>query len=60
MNWEQITKVIYINLEDRLDRKTQIENELSVIPENKIMRFNAIKDEKGYIGCTKVISLVFS
>jgi glycosyl transferase, family 25 len=53
MNWEQITKVIYINLEERLDRKTQIENELSVIPENKIMRFNAIKDEKGYIGCTK-------
>jgi len=48
-----IDKVIYINLEKRLDRRIEIENELkwANIPLDKIIRFNAIYNEKGYIGC---------
>jgi glycosyl transferase family 25 len=52
-NWDCIDKVIYINLEERKDRLEQITTELKVIPENKLIRFNAIKDIKGHIGCSK-------
>jgi len=49
-----IEKVIYINLEYRTDRKQQVETELrKVFPPEKIVRLNAIKDEKGGIGCSK-------
>lgn len=48
-----VDKVVYINLEHRTDRKTHIEKELSVFPSEKIIRFNAIKDENGAVGCTK-------
>jgi glycosyl transferase family 25 len=47
-----IEKVVYINLESRLDRKIHTEDELSqFFKKNKIIRFNAIKHEKGAIGC---------
>lgn len=46
-----IEKVIYINLEERTDRREQIEKELSIFPSDKVIRFNAIKHEKGLIGC---------
>lgn len=46
-----IDKVIYINLEERYDRKDQIEKELSIFSPDKVIRFNAIKHEKGLIGC---------
>lgn len=52
-NWNSVDKIIYINLEEREDRRKQIENELKVIPENKIVRFNAIKETRGHIGCSK-------
>ena len=51
--WDFVDKIIYINLEERVDRKEKIENELKVIPSDKIIRFNAIKDEFGPFGCTK-------
>jgi glycosyl transferase family 25 len=52
--FEEITKVIYINLEERQDRKEKVESELKkYFPSDKIQRFNAIKHQKGYIGCTK-------
>lgn len=48
-----IEKVIYINLSYRTDRKQEIENELlKVFPIEKILRFEAIKHEKGGIGCS--------
>jgi len=50
---EHIEKVIYINLEERIDRNEEIKNELlSVFPEDKILRFNAIKLNGYGIGCS--------
>jgi glycosyl transferase family 25 len=52
--FEDIKKVVYINLERRLDRKEQVEAELQkYFPSEKIQRFNAIQHKLGYIGCTK-------
>lgn len=52
--FEFIEKVIYINLEHRTDRRTEIEEELrKVFPNDKIIRFNAIKDVNGNHGCSK-------
>jgi glycosyl transferase family 25 len=49
-----IEKVIYINLEKREDRKLDVEKQLALyFPPEKIIRFNAISDDKGFIGCTK-------
>ena len=51
--WDFVDKILYINLEESVDRRINIENELlKVIPSDKIMRFNAIKHEYGHIGCT--------
>jgi glycosyl transferase family 25 len=48
-----IEKIVYINLAHRTDRKKQVEKELrKVFPSEKIVRFNAIKHEKGGIGCS--------
>jgi glycosyl transferase family 25 len=44
--------VFYINLESRVDRKHQIENELQNL-NLKYERFNAIYDSFGIVGCTK-------
>lgn len=59
-----IEKVIYINLEKREDRKEQVEKELLLyFDPKKIIRFNAIYDDKGIIGCVKshinVIEMAF-
>jgi glycosyl transferase family 25 len=49
-----INKVIYINLEKRVDRKTSVEKELLLyFPQEKIVRFNAFYENNGPIGCTK-------
>lgn len=49
-----IENIIYINLEERKDRKKHIIEELTkYIPEDKIIRFDAIKHEHGFIGCAK-------
>jgi glycosyl transferase family 25 len=48
-----IEKVIYINLDYRLDRRASIERQLSVFSPEKCMRFSAIYNEKGYIGAAQ-------
>lgn len=50
---DTIENVVYINLENRTDRRQQVETELlKVFPSEKIVRFNAIKHERGGIGCS--------
>jgi glycosyl transferase family 25 len=50
--FEFVEKIVYINLEHRTDRKAQIEDVLKDVSD-KVIRFNAIKEEHGGIGCTK-------
>lgn len=52
-NNNQKYTALYINLENRTDRKKQIENELQKVGFLNYSRFNAIRDKKGYIGCSK-------
>ena len=49
-----IDGVCYINLEHRKDRKKHIEKQLELvgIPKYKIYRIDAVKHDKGQIGCT--------
>lgn len=42
----------YINLKERLDRRTQIENELRLLDIKNFSRFDAIKASPGYLGCS--------
>jgi len=49
---EFVEKIVYINLEHRTDRKAQIEEVLKDVLD-KVIRFNAIKESHGGIGCTK-------
>ena len=50
----QIYTALYINLENRTDRKIQFEDELKNQDFYNFKRFNAVKDPvKGYIGCSK-------
>ena len=53
--WDFVDKIIYINLEDRTDRRQEIEKELknAHVPPHKILRLNAIRDSPGHIGCSK-------
>jgi glycosyl transferase family 25 len=44
---------LYINLEHREDRKNQIEGELKKVGFYNYQRFNAIKNSKGYLGCSE-------
>jgi glycosyl transferase family 25 len=53
MIWDKIEKVIYINLEERMDKRGNIEKEFSFIPNDKLIRFSAIKHEHGHIGCSE-------
>lgn len=48
---DDIKHAFYINLEHRVDRKVQVEEELKTIG-IKAERFNAIKMENGAIGCS--------
>lgn len=48
----EIQHVIYINLDERVDRRNDVENELQKIISCTPVRFAAIKHEKGAIGCT--------
>jgi GR25 family glycosyltransferase involved in LPS biosynthesis len=51
--WEFINKFIYINLDDREDRQKIMETffEKGKIPLEKVIRFSAIKRDKGEVGC---------
>lgn len=52
---DHITKIVYINLDKRTDRREEIEAEcLKIgIPSEKVLRFAAIEQNPGYIGCSK-------
>lgn len=52
-SWDFVDKIIYINLEEAVERRKNIEEMLAIVPQDKIIRFNAIKHEKGAIGCSK-------
>jgi len=49
---EAIEHVVYINLDERPDRRALIEKELAIFPPEKVQRFKAIKNAQGAIGCT--------
>ena len=52
--FDSIENVVYINLDERVDRKAHVQRELlKVFPASKIERFAAIKrEDHGGIGCT--------
>lgn len=50
--WDFIDKVIYINLNHRTDRNESMK-EMTKCFEDKVIRFSAIQQEPGFIGCTK-------
>ena len=52
---EYIDKIYYINLDRRTDRKELFEKQVEKyeLPMNKIVRFSAIEDNYGAIGCSK-------
>ncbi len=50
--FEFIEKVVYINLDKRIDRRQHMEN-LTGIFGNKVERFSAIEDPIGIVGCGK-------
>lgn len=47
-----ITNVFYINLQERIDRKAQVEQQLSKVGLSNFNRFNAIKLPNGALGCS--------
>lgn len=51
--WEFIDKIVYINLEHREDRRKIMKEffEKGQIPQDKVIRFPAIRRTKGIIGC---------
>ena len=51
--FEFIEKVVYINLNERTDRRAAVEAELlKVFPAERVERFAAIRNAKGAIGCS--------
>lgn len=52
--FEFVDKIIYINLAKRTDRKERLLSDLlKVCPKDKIIRFDAIHHNPGWIGCAK-------
>lgn len=53
INWNFIDKIVYINLKKRTDRNESIKKDLQRVgvPQEKIVRFEAIEDPQGGIGC---------
>lgn len=49
--WEFVDKVVYINLEKRPDRNSHMQ-EITKTFGDKVIRFNAIEDSPGYLGCS--------
>lgn len=54
INWSFVDKIVYINLTKRTDRRESIEYQLKKIgvPQDKIIRFEAVENENGALGCT--------
>ncbi|WP_045784810.1 glycosyltransferase family 25 protein [Chania multitudinisentens] len=54
INWDFVDKVIFINLKTRKDRRVRIMRQLKSlgVSKNKIIHFDAVEYNPGYIGCT--------
>ncbi|WP_158783452.1 glycosyl hydrolase family 25 [Pantoea sp. BAV 3049] len=54
IDWSFIDRVVYINLKKRTDRNEAMQKELGRVgvPEEKIVRFEAVERENGGMGCT--------
>ena len=50
--FEFVDKVVYINLDKRIDRRAHMETFTSIFGD-KVIRFSAIEETLGYVGCTK-------
>jgi glycosyl transferase family 25 len=50
--WEFIEKVVYINLEKRQDRNEHMKTMTETFG-NKVLRFDAIQETPGYLGCAQ-------
>ena len=50
-----IDHIIYINLAHRTDRKRQLEQQMSILPSDKITRLEAVLDKRmdGHVGCCR-------
>ena len=48
-----VDKIIYINLAEATERDERMKVRLAHFPADKVLRFEAIKHEKGYIGCSR-------
>ncbi|EGT0641672.1 glycosyltransferase [Citrobacter werkmanii] len=55
IDWSYIDKVVYINLKRRSDRNYRIKKQLEYIgiEKGKIIRFDAVETNPGFIGCTQ-------
>lgn len=53
--FKYIDKIIYINLDKRIDRKLEIEEQFRRVnvPSDKIIRLSAVYDNPGYLGCSQ-------
>lgn len=52
MSFPNIEHVVYINLDERTDRRAQVEEQLKIFGD-RLQRFAAIKNKRGYIGCSE-------
>lgn len=54
-DWSFVDMAVYINLDSRVDRNKNIQQELEKVclPAEKIIRFEAIKNKAGTLGCVK-------
>jgi glycosyl transferase family 25 len=50
--FEFVDKVVYINLDKRIDRRVHMESITSIFGD-KVIRFEAIEDRVGIVGCVK-------
>ena len=48
----EIQHTLYINLEERTDRRSHVEEQLASIGIHQPIRFNAVKTDNGDIGCS--------
>ena len=55
IDWQWVSKIVYINLQRRRDRNVRMRKQLAGIAadKSKILRFEAIEGRPGYIGCVK-------
>ena len=51
-SFDFVDKIVYINLAKRTDRRVSIEGVLKDVSPAKISRFDAIRHEKGAVGCS--------